>query len=92
MFVAWVEFNVSPISFYRSSVTSVGLSDLFAGFLKPFFFGFGIAILGCYEGFHCEFGTVGVGKATTRAVVNISIMVVFVDFLFTRIFSLLPQI
>lgn len=92
MFVAWVEFSVSPISFYRSTIVAVDLTDFASGFLKPFFFGFGIAIIGCYEGFSCGMGTVGVGKATTRAVVNISIMVVFVDFLLTRIFALLPAV
>lgn len=87
MLIAWVEFKVSPLSFYESSLRTIGFNDFWSGFLKPFFFGFGTAIIGCHHGFQCETGTVGVGKATTTAVVNISLMVVFLDFLLTRLFA-----
>ena len=88
MIVSWLEFNLSPVAFYNSALAVVGFSDFWSGFFKPFFFGFGIAIIGCYHGFNCEFGTAGVGKATTNAVVSVSMMVVFVDFFLTRVFAL----
>lgn len=87
MLIAWTEFNVTPLSFYESSLRTVTFNDFWSGFFKPFFFGFGTAIIGCHQGFSCETGTVGVGKATTKAVVNISLMVVFIDFLLTRLFN-----
>ncbi|MEI6790134.1 MAG: ABC transporter permease, partial [Myxococcaceae bacterium] len=87
MLIAWLEFKVSPLSFYESSLHTIGFNDFWSGFLKPFFFGFGTAIIGCHHGFQCETGTAGVGKATTTAVVNISLMVVFLDFLLTRLFA-----
>lgn len=87
MFIAWTEFKVTPLAFYESSLRTVGFNDFWSGFFKPFFFGFFTAIIGCHHGFHCETGTVGVGKATTQAVVNISLMVVFMDFLLTRLFA-----
>jgi phospholipid/cholesterol/gamma-HCH transport system permease protein len=65
------------------------LWDIAAGFVKPFFFGFGTAVIGCLHGFECEPGTAGVGRTTTRAVVNVSLMVVFSDFFLTRILELL---
>jgi phospholipid/cholesterol/gamma-HCH transport system permease protein len=60
--------------------------------MKPFFFGFGIALIGCYEGLTCGQGTEGVGRATTRTVVNVAVMVVLVDFFLTKLFTMLPRI
>jgi phospholipid/cholesterol/gamma-HCH transport system permease protein len=87
MLIAWMEFKVTPLSFYESSLRTVSFNDFWSGFFKPFFFGFGTAIVACHQGFNCETGTVGVGKATTKAVVNVSLMVVFIDFLLTRLFN-----
>ncbi|HXW59973.1 MAG TPA: ABC transporter permease [Myxococcota bacterium] len=87
IFVCWAEFRVSPLSFYTTSLATVKMIDFFSGFTKTFFFGFGIAMVGCFEGLFCDFGTKGVGRATTRAVVNVSLVIVFTDFLLTRIFA-----
>lgn len=84
--ISWLEFNVSPFSFYGTSIATVRMIDFVSGFTKTFFFGFGVAIVGCYEGLHCDFGTRGVGNATTRAVVNVSLVIVFTDFFLTRLF------
>lgn len=85
--ISWAEFRVSPLSFYTTSLSTVKLMDLISGFTKTFFFGFGISLVGCYEGLNCDFGTKGVGRATTRAVVNVSLVIVFTDFFLTRIFA-----
>ena len=87
MFIAWLEFKVTFLAFYESSLKAVSFNDFWSGFFKPFFFGFCAAIIGCHQGFNCQQGTVGVGKATTQAVVNVSLMVVFLDFLLTRLFA-----
>ena len=84
--ISWIEFRVSPVSFYGTSIATVRLIDFLSGFTKTFFFGFGVALVGCYEGLFCEAGTRGVGRATTRAVVNVSLVIVFTDFILTRIF------
>ena len=80
------------VHFFKSVVSTVRASDFAAGFFKPFFFGYGIALIGCHEGLNCGQGTEGVGRATTTSVVNISIMVVLVDFLLTKIFMWLPRV
>ncbi len=85
--IAWGEFHVSPVSFYGSAIGTVKMLDIVSGFVKSFFFGFGIAIVGCHEGLQCDFGTRGVGRATTRAVVNVSLVIVFTDFFLTRFFA-----
>lgn len=92
MIISYLQFDLSVVHFYKSAVTTVHATDFISGYAKPFFFGFGIAIIGCYEGLHCGQGTEGVGRATTRTVVNVSVMVVLVDFLLTKMFTLLPRI
>lgn len=90
MLISWAEFGVTPIAFYNSFVSTVGMKDFLTGFFKPYFFGFAMALIACHEGFTCDMGTVGVGKATTRAVVNVSLMIVLLDFVLVRIFNALP--
>jgi len=90
--ISYLQYDLSTVHFFKSVLTTVRATDFASGFAKPFFFGFGIAIIGCYEGFTCKDGTVGVGEATTRTVVNIAVMTVCVDFLLTKVFMLLPRI
>ena len=92
MIISYVQFDLSMVHFYKSAVSVVRATDFISGYMKPFFFGFGIAAIGCYEGLNCGQGTEGVGRATTRTVVNVSIMVVLVDFVLTKVFTLLPRI
>lgn len=89
LIISWLEFNVTPLAFYNSSVTTVTMTDFITGFIKPYFFGFFMAIIACHQGFTCPMGTIGVGRATTRAVVNISLMIVLVDFILIRLFTVL---
>ncbi len=84
--ISWIEFRVSAFSFYGTSIATVRMIDFISGFTKTFFFGYGVALVGCYEGLFCELGTRGVGRATTRAVVNVSLVIVFTDFFLTRLF------
>lgn len=88
LMISWMEFRVSPMSFYGTSISTVRMIDFVSGFIKTFFFGFGVSLVGCYEGLFCDFGTKGVGIATTRAVVSVSLVIVFTDFLLTRFFVL----
>jgi phospholipid/cholesterol/gamma-HCH transport system permease protein len=66
--------------------------DIVQGLVKPLFFGFIIASIGCFYGMRTTGGTEGVGRSTISAVVNASTLIIFVDFLITRILiSLLPS-
>ena len=54
-----------------------------------FFFGWAIGMVGCYMGLSTSGGTVGVGQATTRAVVAASITVFVSDFFLTKVIMML---
>jgi len=92
MLISSLQFDLSAVHFFKSAVSTVRATDFLSGYMKPYFFGFGIALIGCFEGLNCGQGTEGVGRATTRTVVNVSIMVVLVDFFLTKIFTLIPRI
>ncbi len=60
--------------------------DLLTGLVKTIFFGMIIALVACYEGLNVRGGAEGVGKATTKSVVNTFIMIIAADCFFTALF------
>lgn len=56
---------------------------------KAVFFGFFIALIGCYQGLNVSGGAEGVGRATTQAVVLSSICVIITDFVLTKLLVIL---
>jgi phospholipid/cholesterol/gamma-HCH transport system permease protein len=84
------QFGIAS-SFYLQTVTNVAsVSDFASGVAKTFVFGWAIGMIGCHVGLATEGGTVGVGRATTRAVVMASIAVLVADFFLTKLLLLLP--
>jgi len=65
--------------YLENSREFVGNFDLFAGVFKSLFFGAAIAIIGCHQGFHCDAGAEGVGRAATKAFVYSFVMILFLD-------------
>lgn len=65
---------------------SLVYKDLFTGLIKTVFFGMIIALVACYEGLNVKGGAEGVGKATTKSVVNTFIMIIAADCFFTALF------
>ena len=57
---------------------------LLQGLVKPVFFGFIIASVGCYFGMSTRGGTQGVGRSTTQAVVVASVLIIVIDFIISR--------
>lgn len=63
--------------------------DFVSGLLKPVAFGAIIALTGCYYGLNTRGGTEGVGRATTRAVVTSSILILATDYFLTQLLLVL---
>lgn len=57
--------------------------DVISGLVKASFFGFVIAIMGCFCGYNSKGGAEGVGIATTNAVVSASILILLMNYLIT---------
>ena len=60
--------------------------DVISGLVKAAVFGFLIALMGCYHGYHSKGGAQGVGAATTYAVVTGSILILTFNYIVTEIF------
>jgi phospholipid/cholesterol/gamma-HCH transport system permease protein len=59
--------------------------DILQGLVKPLFFGYIIASIGCYNGMRTTGGTEGVGRSTIDAVVTASVLIIVVDTLITQV-------
>lgn len=79
----WLHINQT--FFWHSAISGLKLKDLFIGFVKPVVFGFFISMISCYYGLATTGGTVGVGRAAVNAVVVASTMVLFNDFILTKV-------
>jgi phospholipid/cholesterol/gamma-HCH transport system permease protein len=85
MLICSTEFGIPPGFFLRTALGSVNFADYFSGMFKTPVFGAIIAILGCHFGMITRGGTEGVGQATTRTVVAISITILIADFFLTKV-------
>ena len=59
--------------------------DGYYSVIKGFAFAMAITVIPCYVGFNTEQGAEGVGKATTRAVVATSVVILFLDALLAKL-------
>lgn len=86
-------FEIDHASYLTHSRDGVVGFDLFSGVFKSFFFGGMIAIISCYQGFHCKPGAEGVGKAATSAFVYSFVMILaidlFLNIVLERVYSIL---
>jgi phospholipid/cholesterol/gamma-HCH transport system permease protein len=85
MMITSAQFGIPPGFFLRTSLGSVNFADYFSGMYKCPFFGAIIALVGCHFGLITRGGTEGVGQATTRTVVVISIAILIADFFLTKV-------
>ena len=89
LLLAWSQFGIDPNFYIQTIVNTVTLGDFFSGIVKTFVFGWLIAMVGCSMALQTSGGTVGVGRATTRAVVVASIGVLVTDFFLTQLMVIL---
>jgi phospholipid/cholesterol/gamma-HCH transport system permease protein len=86
--VAVLQLNLPASLYWNDVLSSLTLADLASGIGKSFFFGYFIAIVGCYNGLTTSGGADGVGRATTNTVVLAAILVLISDFFLTKLFYL----
>jgi len=73
----------NPTVYIENTTIYMELEDFYSGVVKAAFFGLLIGIIGCTEGFNCQGGAEGVGKATTRAVVISCMSILISDYFLT---------
>ena len=80
-----IESDISWTLYWESVIRSLTFADVIPGLAKTTIFGFIIGIVGCHQGYRTTGGTVGVGKASTTAVVLSSLLIIFVDMILVKI-------
>ncbi|UCH72896.1 MAG: ABC transporter permease [Rhodospirillales bacterium] len=84
--VSVYKLGFNPAIFLKFTWENVDAIDLTSGLVKAACFGFIVALLGCYNGYHSRGGAQGVGAATTNAVVSASILILVSNYLITEMF------
>ncbi|HWB51960.1 MAG TPA: ABC transporter permease [Stellaceae bacterium] len=84
--VGTVKLGFNPSSYLTQTETYLETMDVVSGLVKAGVFGFLVALMGCYHGYHSRGGAEGVGQATTYAVVSASIMILLSNYLLTAAF------
>lgn len=74
-------YGVNSAYYWKYSHDLVTLYHLFSGMFKSIFFGGTIALISCYQGFHCRAGAEGVGRAATAAFVWAFVWILILDLL-----------
>jgi phospholipid/cholesterol/gamma-HCH transport system permease protein len=83
--VATSRFGFNPSAYIGQTSDYLQREDVMSGLVKAAVFGFIIALMGCYHGYHSRGGAEGVGAATTHAVVSASIMILLSDYLLSSV-------
>ena len=60
--------------------------DVVSGLVKAAVYGFIIALMGCFHGYHSGGGAEGVGSATTKAVVSACVLILIANYFITNFF------
>lgn len=80
-----IKGDVSFFLFFSQAFRHVEFIDFIPAFIKTFFFGAVIGVVGCYKGYHAGRGTESVGIAANSSVVLASLLVIITDMIAVQI-------
>jgi phospholipid/cholesterol/gamma-HCH transport system permease protein len=93
LYGSWIGVNIRGNTsfdlFWNQVFSSLFFSDVLPAFIKGFFMGFAVGIIGCYKGYNSNKGTEGVGRSANSAVVVSSVMIFLIDLLAVQITDVL---
>jgi len=85
MIVSSTSLSVDTSLFWKAAIYGLQMKDLIVGFTKPIVFGFFISTISCFYGLKTSGGTTGLGRAVINSVVVSSMLVLILDFIFTKV-------
>ncbi len=77
--------DINGAVYLKATADYLQWDDIWSGLIKAAVFGFIVALMGCYHGFHSKGGAAGVGRATTNAVVSSAILILAANFVLTSL-------
>ena len=84
--VGTYKLSFNPVAYLTQTEQYLETIDVVSGLVKAAVFGFIVALMGCYHGYHSRGGAEGVGQATTYAVVSASILILLSNYMLTEAF------
>jgi phospholipid/cholesterol/gamma-HCH transport system permease protein len=84
--VAVYKLDFNDLTYLKNTLDYLQVQDVLSGVVKAAVFGFLIALMGCYHGYHSRGGAQGVGAATTSAVVSASVLILTFNYFITEAF------
>lgn len=93
LYGSWLGVNIRSTTsfnlFWTQVFNNLSFGDVIPAFIKSFFFGFAVGVIGCYKGYNSSKGTEGVGHSANSAVVISSVMIFIIDLLAVQITDVL---
>jgi len=77
--------DANPVIYQANSYQFLSMNDIWSGVIKSGFFGLILTLTGCVRGYYTTGGAEGVGRSTTRAVVEASLIILLSDFFLTKL-------
>jgi len=77
--------NISHSVFWRGVRLDYIPITLYGGLIKSMTFGLTLTLMGCFYGLRAKGGAEGVGEATTKAVISSTILILFLDYVVSRL-------
>ncbi len=77
--------NISHAVFWRGVRLDYIPITLYGGLIKAMTFGVTLTLMGCFYGLRAKGGAEGVGEATTKAVISSTILILFLDYVVSRL-------
>jgi len=77
--------EANPVIYSENTYQFLVMKDLWSGVIKSAVFGLILTLTGCVRGYYTSGGAEGVGRATTAAVVEASLIILLSDFFLTKV-------
>ncbi|NOZ41610.1 MAG: ABC transporter permease [Alphaproteobacteria bacterium] len=84
--IATGKLNFNAGNYMTQTMDFLEATDVYTSLSKAAVFGFFIALMGCYHGYHSRGGAQGVGISTTNAVVSACMLILLSNYIVTEIF------
>ena len=91
-FISVTALEIPYSTYIENTLQQVKLVDFLTGICKASIFGTLIGLIACANGLKVSGGAAGVGKATTRTVVECVVSIIVADLVFTAIFYALKLV
>lgn len=85
MAITNMTFHIDLSYFWNTAINILEFKDIFVGTFKPVFFSFFISSISCFYGLLTRGSTANLGKNAISSVVTSSMVVLVVDFIFTKV-------